>query len=309
MSRFIRNTNYHTLKGFENEMAELTGESKAPVETVEIGLSTEGRPIKAVCFGDGDFRKPEILYYALVHSVEYIGAETALSLTRHFAGGGENEALNRMNIWIIPILNPDGYAAVESRLSTGLGLSFGRGNARGVDLNRNFPVAFYHLPRSIFAGSPLKISPHYRGEAPCSEAESALFRDFVLGRNLKAAISYHSFGASIMYPYNHTANKCRDHDAFVEIGGEMAKRQKAPYTVKQAHDMYSSNGNINDWLYDECGILAFLFEIGKVGVAPDKPESWLNPFYWYNPVEPRAEIDNVLPASLHLIEAAQAKFV
>ena len=308
MARFIRNTNYHTLAGLENEIAELTGGTGAPTETVELGMSAEGRPIKAVCFGDGDFRKPEVLYFALTHASEFIGTETALALIRHLAQGGDREALDRINVWIIPALNPDGYAAVEKRLGAGLGLGFGRGNARGVDLNRNFPTAFYHLPRSLFAGSPLKISPYYRGEAPCSEPESALFRDFILSRNFKTALSYHSFGATILFPYNHTSAKCRDYGTFMEIGGEMAKRQNSPYTVKQAVNMYSSNGSINDWLYDECGILAFLMEIGKLGAAPGRPETWLNPFYWYNPVVPREEIADILPASLYLLETTPARF-
>ncbi len=308
MSRFIRKTNYHTLDGVESEISETVAASVAPAEVVEIGVSTEGRSIKAVCFGDGDFRKPEVLYFALTHSMEFIGSEAALALISHFAGGGHAEILNRMNVWTIPVLNPDGYASVEKQLDSALGIGFGRKNARGVDLNRNFPVAFYHFPRSLFAGSPTKASPYFKGDAPCSETESAMFRDFVLGRNFKVSLTLHSFGAVILFPYNHTPIRCRDYDTFVDLGKDMSDAQRRPYSVKQSYELYAANGSISDWLYDECGILAFVMEIGKFGAALDRPETWLNPFYWYNPAEPRDEIDNIMPAALRLAERSLSLF-
>ncbi len=308
MAKFIKKTNYHSLDGVDSEIIDIVKTSIPPAEVVEIGVSTEGRPIKAVCFGDGDFRKPEVLYFALTHSMEYIGTETALALIRHFAGGGHSEALGHINVWILPVLNPDGYASVEKQLNSPLGIGFGRKNSRGVDLNRNFPVAFYHFPRSLFAGSPMKASPYFKGDAPCSEAESSLFRDFILGRNFKASVALHSFGGAIMFPYNHTPVRCRDYDTFVELGNDMAGRQKRPYTVKQSYELYATNGSVSDWLYDECGILSFVMEIGKLGASVERPETWINPFYWYNPVEPREEIDNILPACLVLTEHVFSKF-
>ncbi len=301
MARFIKNTNYHTLAGLENELTDALG-GAAEAELIEIGLSSEGRPIKAVCFGSGDFRKPEVLFFGVTHAIELIGAEASLSIARSISGGAHSGVLEKINVWIVPVLNPDGYSAVERRLTTGLGIGYGRANARGVDLNRNFPVAFYHIPTSVFAGSPFKTSAYYRGEAPCSESESSAFRDFVLGRNFKTAMAFHSFGSTIMFPYSHTSSKTADHDRFETIGAEMVALQSKPYKVLAGYKHYSTNGSINDWMYDECGILAFLMEIGKLGVAPDKPETWLNPFYWYNPIDPRNEIEgNVLPACMRLI--------
>jgi carboxypeptidase T len=308
MSRFIGNTNYHTAQGLDEEFAAVVEGSKTPVEAVELGRSVEGRPITAYCFGDGDFRKPEILYFALAHAIEFIGAETALEIARGIAAGDAGAALDRMNVWVLPVFNPDGYAKVERQLSSGPGIGLARSNANGVDLNRNFPVAFYHLPRSIFSGSPFKISPYYRGAEPCSETESAVFRDFIIGRNFKTSLSLHSFGGSILFPYSHTSKKCRDYDAFMALGGEMASRQSRPYTVKPAYKLYQMNGDMDDWLYDECGVFAMVMEIGRLGVRAARPETWLNPFFWSNPVEPHAEIDNILPACLYLVEYAAEKF-
>ncbi|MFC1474832.1 M14 family zinc carboxypeptidase [bacterium] len=308
MSIFIRNMNYHTQAGLEKELNEAVGGAAVPVEIVTLGHSEENRPISGVCFGDGDYRKPEVLYYALTHSMEYVGAEAALDIVKKLSDKNVparlKNALDRMNVWVIPVMNPDGYASVEKMLSTGLGLAIGRKNANGVDLNRNFPVGFYHMPRSVFAGSPVKMSPHYRGGSPCSEAEAQVFRDFILGRNIKISLDFHSFGACILFPYHHTKKKCRDHDTLMRLGEGIARMQERPYTVKPSWNMYFANGDIDDWLYDECNVLPLAVEIGKLGVDLRRPETLVNPFYWANPMEPRAELDNVVEPALSLIDAA-----
>lgn len=313
MAKFIKNTNYMTFEGIEAELCDIVSASKVPAEIETLGHSTEERPIYGVCFGGGDFRKPEILYYALAHSMEFVGAAVAIDLMRRLscpgAEAGIADKLERMNVWVIPVLNPDGYAKVERQLESGLGLAAGRKNSRGVDLNRNFPVGFYHIPRSIFAGSPLKSSPYYRGVSPCSERESQVFCDFILGRNIKMSLSFHSFGGAILFPYHYTKKKCRDYDTFMQLGEEMARRQETPYSVKPAWNLYQTNGDMEDWLYDECRILSMCIEVGKFGFNLEYPNTWLNPFYWANPYDPRAEMDNVAPAALYMLAALDDLFV
>ena len=312
MAIFIRNTNYHTAAGLEEELRGAAGGAAVQAEVQTLGQSEEGRPIFGVCFGDGDYRKPEMLYYAGAHSMEFIGVEAALDVVRKLADrnmpAALRNALERVNVWVIPVLNPDGYAAVEKMLSTGLGLAIGRKNANGVDLNRNFPVGFYQFPRSVFAGSPLKVSPHYRGGGPCSEAESQVFRDFILGRNIKLSLDFHSFGACILFPYHHTKKKCRDHETLLRLGQGIAGRQERPYVVKPSWNLYFANGDIDDWMYDECNVLPLAMEIGKFGMDPRRLETLLNPFFWANPVDPRVELDNVVEPALSLIHAMVEMF-
>lgn len=312
MAMFIKNTNYLSLDGIEREISEIVERSDIEAELVTLGHSAENRPIYGVCFGDGDYRKPETLFLALTHAMEFVGASMAMATISSLAArdamkkfGG---ALEKINVWIIPVLNPDGYAAVEKNLSGATGIAMARKNSRGVDLNRNFPVGFYHFPKSIFAGSPVKASPHYRGGGPCSEPESQVLRDFILGRNIKTSISFHSFGKCVLIPSHYTKKPCADHNLLMRMGSEMVSLQKRPYTVKPGWKLYSSNGDIDDWLYDERRILPFTFEIGGLGLDPMSPDTWINPFYWANPLNPADEIRNVLPATLSLIEITARMF-
>lgn len=312
MSIYVKNTNYLTLDGVEKELKATISRSEIKAELVTLGHSVESRSIYGVCFGDGDYRKPEVLYLALTHSMEYIGTAVALGIVSRLASKAGarqfGDVLKNMNVWVIPVLNPDGYVAVEKSLSRGLGFTYSRKNARGVDLNRNFPVGFYNMPLSLFAGSPLKASPYFRGAGPCSEAEAQVLRDFILGRNIKTSINLHSFGSSILIPYHHTKKRCKDHDLIAKIADDMASMQERPYEVKQGWQLYTVNGDVDDWFYDECKILPFTFEIGKLGIKPDRVQTWMNPFYWSNPISPVKDVENVLPAALHLIEATSEMF-
>lgn len=92
------------------------------VETV-VGHSVEGRPLVCHRIGDGEY---VVLMMASIHGNEAAGTPLLNDLARHVR---ENpELLNGVALVLMPVVNPDG---VESGT---------RYNARGVDLNRNFPA-------------------------------------------------------------------------------------------------------------------------------------------------------------------------
>lgn len=84
-----------------------------------LGHSVQGRGITATEVGDFDSPR-KTLVVGCVHGNECAGIAVAGRLARAAAPA-------ESDIWVVPDLNPDGRAAGT------------RGNARGVDLNRNFP--------------------------------------------------------------------------------------------------------------------------------------------------------------------------
>lgn len=89
-------------------------------EVRTIGQSVQGRDIKAFRLGDATARTTVVLI-GVMHGSERAPARTLRTLR------DGNRAVAGVNLWIIPALNPDGAAIGR------------RANARGVDLNRNFP--------------------------------------------------------------------------------------------------------------------------------------------------------------------------
>ena len=126
----------------------VTGTATAAERSV-IGHSVEGRPIVSVRLGSKD-PTTRMLVIGAVHGDERAGMRIAHLLTQL---GAPSEA----EILVVPTLNPDGIAART------------RGNAHGVDLNRNFPFDW----RPLSAGE-------YSGPGPLSEPESRAAHRFIL---------------------------------------------------------------------------------------------------------------------------------
>ena len=89
-----------------------------------IGKSVQGRDIRCRIFGDGD---ETILILAAIHGTEPAGTPLVERLAEVLQA--DRSLLEGKQVLLIPVANPDG-------LSMGT-----RGNARGVDLNRNFEAA------------------------------------------------------------------------------------------------------------------------------------------------------------------------
>lgn len=111
-----------------------------------IGRSRDGRSLYAYETGSPSGRK--VLVVGCIHGNEPAGIAVAQVLRAMRAPVG-------VDLWVIPDLNPDGVAADT------------RGNAHGVDLNRNFPWGWQHLTGTFASG------PHALSE-PESSAASAL---------------------------------------------------------------------------------------------------------------------------------------
>lgn len=149
-----------------------TTTSVAPTTTqpgpreVTIGMSHLGRPIVAVQIQDSPHRP--VIAIGSIHGDESMGLEVVERLRN------SPDIPEGLNLWIIPTVNPDGLAASV------------RGNARGVDLNRNFATDDWR-----FVGQG---SEKYSGDAAASEVETKAVQQFVLEQQPLLVVWWHQFG-------------------------------------------------------------------------------------------------------------------
>jgi predicted deacylase len=158
-------------------------EARALGDPVEYGRSVQGRPLVAVSLpGDG----PVVMVTAGIHGLEYIGVRTALEVLRR-------GPLPGARLVVCPVLNPDGYARTwASGGQAAVGAL--RKNARGVDLNRNFPLPWGARPsRLAAAGSNDPDAATYRGTGPLSEPETQALAALVTELEPHASANLHSF--------------------------------------------------------------------------------------------------------------------
>jgi murein peptide amidase A len=121
-----------------------------------VGHSVEGRRIVAHELGDPTASR-QVLVVGCLHGNECAGIAVVNRLRRL-------GPLEGVDFWLVPDANPDGHRAGT------------RGNAHGVDLNRNFPHRWKRL-RGVF----------YSGPRPASEPETrALMR---LIRQVRPAVT------------------------------------------------------------------------------------------------------------------------
>jgi protein MpaA len=102
-----------------------------------LGRSVEGRRIVAVERGNPAAPR-KVLVVGAIHGNETAGIAVVRRLQRLPVPAG-------VDLWLVATVDPDGVAAGT------------RGNARGVDLNRNFPLGWRAL-RGVYASGPRPLS-------------------------------------------------------------------------------------------------------------------------------------------------------
>ncbi|XP_055389598.1 carboxypeptidase D isoform X2 [Condylostylus longicornis] len=113
-----------------------------------IGKSVQGRDLWVMVVSASPYEhmigKPDVKYVGNIHGNEPVGRELLLHLIQYFVTSYYTDPyikwlLDNTRIHILPAMNPDGYAVSKEGSCDG---GQGRYNARGFDLNRNFPDYF-----------------------------------------------------------------------------------------------------------------------------------------------------------------------
>ena len=95
-------------------------------------------------------------------------------------------------------------------------------------------------------------------------------------QQIKAAITFHTAGEQILWPYGYTKTDvpadmtAADHAALVAIGKHMAASNG--YTAMQSSSLYVTDGDEIDWAYGTQRIWMYTFELypsqAKVAATP-----------------------------------------
>jgi predicted deacylase len=267
------------------------------------GESVAGRPL--VRFDLGDPSKPVVLLTALMHGVEVIGSLALLEVLRRMRSHPLGERLLRAAHFVVmPIVNPDAFATNLERLGRG-DRAWQRCNARGVDLNRNFPRVTDARLLHPFSGSRWRFSPHYSGPGALSEPESQAVHAVAKATRPHLSLAFHSFGNLLLYPWAHTAQQNPRAAEYRSLGSVLGRSlARFPYRVMQARQLYSVLGDMDDWLDTEFGTLAFTVEVSRPKFSCGNWGRVLNPFHWMNPEARQDVVDDLSPGILALMAAA-----
>ncbi len=146
----INTSSFMTFDEVEKELLKLEKRSKGAMKLDIAGYTLEGRPLYIAKIGHGPQR---MWIQGRIHGNEPFGNDLGLEIIKSLLSKDKN-LQDKMTFWIIPSYNPDGSEA------------FWRGNAAGVDLNRNWwnpnPALGYTQPESqAFYWAWAEFKPHY----------------------------------------------------------------------------------------------------------------------------------------------------
>ena len=274
---------YHTYEELTTELHSLQVNYSDIMSLTSIGKTYEGRDIWMVKLSDNvnqEEDEPGVLFMGAHHGNEWPGIEICLFFIRYVVEQYDNEtlpeirdAVNTTQIFLIPMVNPDGVVADTRKNCAPNHGPFGRSSSitsYGVNLNRNYDdpwfLAYlfpgrYYLPLIL-----LDSSFNYRGPYPFSENETKAVKNFAEDHPISISISYHSYGEVIIYPWLHTTKQTPDEQLFRSVGENITSINDYYLYVKEDRliPLYGGTlGSAENWFYREKGTIAFTIEVGN----------------------------------------------
>ncbi len=309
---------YHTPAQVELEISRFQTRFPALVRVISLGNSLENKPIRAIKISDNpavdETGEGDVLFVALHHAREWLATETALYLaeqilTRYATDPKVKFDVDNLQIWIVPVVNPDGYLHTDVAATPG-GFRYWRKNRRinsdgtfGVDLNRNWGFQWGLIP----GASNDPSNDMYYGTQAFSEPETQRLRTFIDSRpGLKAFVSYHTYGELFLRPWAYTTTDPPGESTLLSL----YERSRDAISAVHGHVYvpniwYTASGEATDYLWGERRIAGFTPELrpttaqGGGGLAGFSPPPSI--------IIPTGE-ENV-PAALALVHDAAAREV
>lgn len=224
--------------------------------------------------------EPAVYYMGAHHAREPISTEVVMGLINHLLNnyGSDDEITDMVNaseIYIVPIVNPDGHEVVLDQLNTWWRknaadnngdeiFSFVSDGPDGVDPNRNYGWEF-----ATTGASHDPTEDTYHGPNAFSEPELYAMKELLASHHFTTGISYHSYSELVLFPYAYSASaQAPDHYAMEELAVNMAESipkitGSGHYFPEQSNDLYPAAGVTDDWAYGKHGIFCFCVELGQ----------------------------------------------
>ncbi len=256
--------NYQKLEG---RIEALTNGSAAGIKVFQIGTTHSGRKMLCIKFtgasaDNGNEKK--LLIIGGTHSLEWPGYEVGIRFAETLAAEFKAGKRTYGTVYIVPAVNPDGfnymqyiprvyYNARKNREFPPAEKNW-KVYTLGVDINRNFPVGWKYdsSPNDVF----------YGGEHPASEPETIAVMELTRTVKPDFAISLHSPGRKILYPWSHTKEKISD-PSLIAACGEFCRITGWGFKVEEDAYNYLKYGSEIDWFYGEMHIPCFRLEIAR----------------------------------------------
>ena len=268
---------YPTYEGYVDMMEQFEVDYPGLCTVENIGTTIEGRELLVARISDNvdsNENEPEFFYTSTMHGDETAGYVLMLRYIDHLLSNyGSNDRItnlvDNMEIYINPNANPDGTYATGNSSVTGAT----RGNANGIDLNRNFPDP--------------EDGEHPDGNA--WQPETIAFMDFAEDHDFVMSANFHGGAEVINYPWDTWPDLHADDEWYQFISHEYADTAQlhspAGYMnsfndgITNGYSWYSISGGRQDYMNYFHSCREVTIELSDVKLIP---ESELENHWEYN---------------------------
>ncbi|KAG7264746.1 hypothetical protein CRUP_009068 [Coryphaenoides rupestris] len=238
------------------------------VKVILIGSSFEKRPLSVVKLtvdSNPNPNKKAIWLDCGIHAREWISTAFCLwfvqySITYYKQNQDITQILDNMDIYVLPVMNPDGYKYTwtTDRMWRKNRSVRDDSSCTGVDLNRNFDANWCKI---------------YCGQFPESEPESGAVAGFLRRHknSVKLYVSIHSYSQMLLFPYSYTQELAANHNDLLEMAKEASYKIRRYYRNNYkygagAKTIYLAPGGSDDWAYNLGIKYSFTFELQDQGI-------------------------------------------
>ena len=240
---------FHNYAQITQELQNIANTYPDISQLYDLGHSVQGRVIWGLKITDNptiEENEPEVRICGNHHGNEIMSVELPLLMAWHLVQNYSinpniEELINNREIWIIPMVNPDGR-----EMGT-------RYNAHGVDLNRDYGYVW-----GGEGGSP----------SPFSQPETQAIRNNALDNNFVLSLSYHTTEAIVNYIWNYKGQPVADHNVVVQLSQQYGSHNG--YWVVEGYDWYQTRGDTNDFSYGCRGDIDWTIETQNSNI----PVAW-----------------------------------
>ncbi|EGT39693.1 hypothetical protein CAEBREN_29037 [Caenorhabditis brenneri] len=264
---------YHSYQTICDWMKDIERKYPDRAKVFTMGTTAEGRPIQGIKIGSQVWRNDKRIFWidGGIHAREWAAVHTTLWFIDRLIADYNDDALvrsavDRLNFYILPVANPDGYEYSRSDVSPMIRLWrknragvvckkdrwFRDRCCGGVDLNRNYD---WHFGET--GSSTDKCSEIYQGSSAFSELETRSMRDFLtspeLNGKIDAFITLHTYSQMWIHPYSHARKSVPADVAELQRVGRAAVAALentfgTKYKFGTGSDiLYPSAGGSDDW--------------------------------------------------------------
>ncbi|XP_044048349.1 carboxypeptidase A4 [Siniperca chuatsi] len=284
---------YHPLETIYSWMDTLVAQHPKLVTKQEIGRSYENRPMYVLKFSTGGNKRPAIWIDTGIHSREWVSQATGVWTANKIATDYGTDTsitslLNSMDIYMLILANPDGYAYTHTndRMWRKTRSKISGSVCRGVDPNRNWNAGFGGP-----GASKNPCSDSYHGPSAHSEIEVKNVVNLIRSHgNFKSFISVHAYSQLLMYPYGYSCGSVPHQSELDSVGRAAVQKLTSLYGTRYkvgsiCNIIYQASGGSIDWSYDVGIKYSFAFELRDTGrygfilpanqIIPTASETWL----------------------------------